>query len=89
VYLPISDILAGHFISFMGVAATRSFSITAVRLFRFAARKIANIKTTNATYIANHEVRRKTGNSRTILNLRNISETPTPSGSQLSRIRGR
>jgi hypothetical protein len=56
----------------MGVATICSFFHHRRSVIPFAAKQTANtpahIKTTNATYIANHEVRQKTGNSRTMVN---------------------
>ena len=55
-----------------GFAATCSFFHHRCSSIPFAAKQKANtptnIKTTNAMHIANHEVRQKTGNSRTIVN---------------------
>jgi hypothetical protein len=67
-----SNLLAGRFLFFMGVAATCSFFHHRRSVIPFAAKQKANtptnIKTTNAIHIANQEVRQKTGNSRTIVN---------------------
>ena len=66
------NLLAGLFLSFMGVAATCSFFHHLRSVIPFAAKQKANtptnIKTTNAIHIANHEVPPTTGNSRTIVN---------------------
>jgi hypothetical protein len=67
-----SNLLAGRFLFFMGIAATCSFFHHRRSVIPLAARQKANtptkIKTTNAIHIANHEVRQKTGNSRTTVN---------------------
>jgi hypothetical protein len=56
----------------MGIATARSFFHHRRLVIPFAAKQTenspANIKAKNGTYIANHEVRQKTENSRTIVN---------------------
>src|ERR1700738_3969603 len=67
------NLLAGLFLSFMGVAAACSFFHHRCSVIPLEAEQKANtptnIKTTNAIHIANHEVRHKTGNSRTVVNI--------------------